>query len=88
MSEANKIGALLWEKDGAEIVAILIETVTSAAERAGRLPDRADLFEGVGLFLSAAWQLAKLADDDADGGRSARYAEFIRKHADAVDISG
>lgn len=71
-------------QDGSEMAGLLFEQIGAAAKREGRAFEPADLGHGVGLLLSAAWQLAKLAGPDKP--TSARlYAELIRRHADAVE---
>jgi len=77
--------AAFLQGDGAEIAAIALSAMTSAAEREGRPVQMAD---GIGLMLTAAWNFAKMADGNEDGGRGARYADLLRRHADGVEMLG
>ena len=80
--------AALMQQDGEEIGAILTSAVAAIAEREGREPRRTDATEGIGVLLAAAWTLVKLADANEDGGRAARYADLLRRHADSVVALG
>lgn len=78
-------GAALMQREGEEISAIVLNMVQAAADRAGEPLSLHHMTEAIGLMLSAAWTFAKLADADHDGGRAARYADLLRRHADAVE---
>jgi hypothetical protein len=81
--------AELWQSNSDQIAAILLETVTAAAQREGRLPVPSDLSEVVATLLAAAWRLMHFVDPfDADGMRATRYAALLRAHADSVEREG
>lgn len=84
MSVANEV----ISRAGGEIAAIMLETLLAEPGAADRCLDFTDLTRGVGYFLEAAWELAKLADDNRDGGRAARYASLLRSHAEGVETLG
>ncbi|WP_298196605.1 hypothetical protein [Novosphingobium sp.] len=78
--------AQLWQQNGSDIAAAITEVFTAKAVAEGRTVDAADLLEVTGVLLTAAREIAKLADDNADGQRDARYAMLLRSHADAVEL--
>jgi hypothetical protein len=77
--------AQLWQQNGGDIAAAIIEVFTAKAAAEQRELGREDLLEVVGVLLTAAWGIAQVADDNADGGRQARYAALLRSHAAAIE---
>lgn len=79
--------AAFLQGEGEEITSLLMGAIAASAERAG-VPIEQHLGYGVGVIMAAAWSFAKIIDDDSDGGRAARYADQMRRHADAVERLG
>lgn len=78
----------LLMRDGAEIAAIVFDSIRAAAERAGRPVDRTCIAEGVAPLISAAWTLAKLAEGGDDATARRHFVALLRRHAEAIEALG
>lgn len=87
MTENDLAAALKLQTDSKDIAAIVIETVSIAAQREGRSVEQTDIGQAVGIFLGAAYQAARLAHPDPKEGRRL-YLDLLRKHADDVEAVG
>lgn len=88
MADQDVAWAELMQRNGGDIAASMLEVISAAPMREGRPLSSEDFLDGVGVILSAAWQFAKIADSDEDGGRAARYASLLRAHANGIEALG
>lgn len=84
MSDTANTAAMQMQSDSFEMAGLLVDFRARQAVSAGRLPERSDLTQGVGVLLATAWELAKLAHAD-QGIARVECVALLRKHADDLE---
>lgn len=81
----EQAAAAFLEGEGNEIAAIVLNSISAAAEREGRDLSFAELCgAGIEPLIAGAWSLAKLAGPDEAQARGC-FVDFLRRFADNIE---